>query len=43
MVAVSYCSVLEKSLIGAKSDFEVWALKVFLKEKTQGGLVGGCN
>ena len=25
-----FCSVLEKSPFGAKSDFEIWAFKVFL-------------
>ena len=27
---MKFCSVLEKSPFGAKSDFEIWAFKVFL-------------
>ena len=39
-------SVLEKSHIGAKSDFEIWAFKVFFfgpEKRLQGRLVGGHN
>ena len=30
------CSVLEKSHIGAKSDFEIWAVKVFSLDQKKG-------